>query len=80
MTTLVEQRKQRRRRKSLLKTWETSCRSWDWKRLWRKQKVTDENYQNQHLVKPGPTQEMTYLGITYNTKEGTIKVGQILCC
>merc|ERR1719320_1639385 len=26
----------------------------------------------------GPTQEMTYLGITYNTKEGTIKVGDAM--
>ena len=41
--------------------------------------MKDGNNENQHLFKPGPTQEMTYLGITYNTKEGTIKVGQILC-
>ena len=37
-----------------------------------------ETDKDQHLVEPGPTQEMTYLGITYNTKEGTIKVRQIL--
>ena len=36
--------------------------------------MVDGNNENQHLVKPGPSQEMTYLGITYNTKEGTIKV------